>query len=388
MFNWSFVGFATVAAVSLVTMDYYVKSAKAGVGFGELGVTAYVGSFADQYADFKASKEREKELDALAQRQRLGARPYLPDAPDGWQRRAYLAGDNSAIEPQAREISDEEKELIADIQASPTSKLLGLQVATSANRFDYRDQQGWVYERDGATVYIGAVLKQPASKKGITGRAMAVAFNNMNGMASYDGFAIVQGVPFTRVSKFIQDADSATSYETFKGFIGLGQEVQITIVANAPLEDVRALMEHIDFAGLNGLLAKPWPDIGPDAPEYPALQQIILSEQAMKKRREILNRQSDDMMSDLASSSPLKLALGQVFSGGEIVQDEKEANQAILKEQPAETAPAEPEQKASLGSKLRTWGAGMTAQKEEKAKVTRHECKMVGGAKRCRLVTE
>lgn len=388
MFNWSFIGFAAVATVGLVTMDYYQKSAKAGVGFGELGVTAYVGSFAEQYADFQAAKTRDKQLEALAKTQKLGARPYLPQDPDGWQRRAYYDGNNSKIEPEAREVSAEEKELIAEVQASSSAKLLGLQVATAANRFDHRERNGWVYERYGATIYIGAVFKQPAATKGVSGRAMAFAMNALSSQSHHEGFAIIQGVPFTRVLKQSYGEDSDLPYDTFKAFIGLGQEVQITVVANADEEEVRDLLEQIDFAGMNALLANPWPEIGNNAPEYSPREQIVLSEEAMRTRSEILNDQSDKMMSSLTNGSPLKLALEQVMSGGQVEQPARTAN--------IEAQTQKKEAKAALSNMLqentettdRATEPRQPAEPVQKARVTRTECKMVGGAKRCRLVSK
>ncbi|MEM6311017.1 MAG: hypothetical protein AAF754_13320 [Pseudomonadota bacterium] len=394
MLNWSFVGFATVAAVSLVTMDYYQKSAKAGVGFGELGVTAYVGSFADQYAEFQTAKERDKQLEALAEQQKLGARRFLPQDPDGWRRRAYYDGNNSTLEPEPREISADEKQLIADVQATSSAKLLGLQVATDANRFDHRERNGWVYERYGATIYVGAVFKQPTSTRGVSGRAMAVATHHLSGMSVHDGFAIIQGVPFTRVSKKTYGEEKDETFDTYRAFIGLGQEVRITVVADADEEDVRDLLEHIDFAGMNTLLANPWPEIGPDAPEYSPRMQIVLSEDAMQTRRDFLSDQSDKMMSDLTNRSPLKLALQQMSTGGQVQKTAREANADAQKH--TETGPSDAKgsllnlmqddsENAQVSEPMQT---EQTEEAVQKAKITRTECKMVGGAKRCRLISE
>lgn len=254
MFHWSMGAAGLVAIAAIGVVDYKQKAEASGATISTFSISGYMDALGRQ-SDAAQAKRAEKDAIAeLTARQSAGTLMYLPQAPEGWTRRAWSEGDNSAIAPPARGISTDEQEIRAAISSSPMAGLL----ATDEKIDKSNDKHSWVYARDADLVAVSAKLLQPVRTDTVSGMAMSMLSANMGGFVQQNGFAVVQGVAFVENGADILSEKKAT-YRSFEAFIGMGQEVHLRVRAaiDTPDDAVFEILNAIDYVGLNALLAKP-----------------------------------------------------------------------------------------------------------------------------------
>ncbi len=407
MFHWTMGVVAVVAVVAIGTVDYKQKAESSGATLTTFSLSGYMDALKRQSETAKARKEQKEAVAQLTERQNAGTLMYLPEAPEGWTRRAWSAGDNSAIAKPPRDMSPEEQEIHTTIAKSPVAGML----ASNADADTAKDKHSWVYSRGDDTVFVSAELVQPIRTDTLSGMAMGMLSNNMGFMTQQTGFAIVQGVAFAENSSF-DNADDTGAYRSFSGYIGMGQEVQLRVRAsNDTTEDaIREILGAVDYVGLNNLLAQPLAGVGPGAPELDPESQIALAEMAFDIRRKIKSREVKDIDEKMRNMDPMSMALKQIQTKGAVKQSAQDVNaktleyqralDAMLKEaktkkaamasapKPEETAEAEtPGWKSKIADLAKSTGfSGGTdaAPTEPKAaSKTTFTCTIDGGRKRC-----
>lgn len=313
MANWSLLGFGVIAGAALIYSDYAQQSRDADLAFGELGISSYTDTFRTRYDDFLAGKEEKAALAGLADRRALGTKTYLPEAPQGWTRRLWSEGDNATLAAEARVLSDIEKQFRSTVKSAGLEGQIGaLGVGDDAER---KDANGFVYELDGQMVFVEAELIHSRPKDNLTNMAITMIEGQLSGMNGADrGYAVIQGVSFTEALNVL--GNSNRKYRTFNGYIGFGQEVRIRVRASKGLPDsaLRALLGRIDYDGMNGLLADPLPNIGRNAIEVPAAQQVLVASMSHDLRQFAIRERTERTKDAITEMSPGDIALRQLLS--------------------------------------------------------------------------
>lgn len=249
MINPYAIGFVCVAAAFGVGVDYFVQSRASGSQPGEYAFSAYLGGYADRYQQTVASIDK-------ARRQSAAAREHLPEAPEGWVRREWDPTD------------PDETDILAGM--------------TLIEQMAYKDEKkrarkiarhdAWEYVRGDEVVRLAARYTAPddADKAMRDAGAILSGARFGNGGPRYEGYAVVQGVPFFRVLG--DDAGGALVLEAF-----IGDGITLGVAARARPETVRALLERVDFESLNLMLDTPLHGIGPDAPRLTPEEEVALA---------------------------------------------------------------------------------------------------------------
>src|SRR6056297_3560918 len=215
MINPYAIGFVCVAALAAAGVDYFDQSRKAGMAVGQMGLMSYVDTIPQR---FSAAKQEKRQAEAERERKAawaLGGVQFLPEAPEGWSRRALLEGDDSAIMPPER--GSETVFVEVETRARPDSdsnSLVGL---------------------------VGATLD-------------GQDFGAFEDILGYD---TIGGVAYTETLG--DDGAREYHFRVLEGTIGFGHEVGLTVHANASRASTNEILAAIDYDGLNRLLPVPMP---------------------------------------------------------------------------------------------------------------------------------
>lgn len=292
------VAFAAVAGVALVGVDYVNQSNKNDVSLGTMTPGAYVATIGGRFAQAKAEATEAK---AQAERQAQPAKTHLPAAPEGWVRREMSMEDFKRFNPQQMGMGGMEQELMAEVAKDPS--LMG--GIPSVNKvLDRKRKNTWVYENGEqailATAYWNPVEKKKAGFAGFQQSAMQMAAHNMGMFTSTrEGFAWVQGVTFYE-TKGMMGFDPKAEDPGYRAFEGkIGAQVKLSIRADAEEADVRALIDAINFDGLNAMLDEPLPGIGSHIAPETVERQLALTNQQAQQQRKADARKSREMEQDL-----------------------------------------------------------------------------------------
>ncbi|WP_306113206.1 MULTISPECIES: hypothetical protein [unclassified Roseovarius] len=286
MFNFQAVGFVVILGIVGIGLDYYQQTLKADLELGELSAGAYVETVTGRFGDVqeaKAAKTAERERKA---RVRGGARPYLPEAPEGWTRREWIAGDNSAITTPAREMSDVEKE------ALESSTLLKNMAAASAKRAEEdRNNQTWVYERGDEAISVRVRYSELPKGNTITANAMTMVVGNLSAMAIPEGWGVIEGVAYGTYNSFL--SEDPKPYRSLNAVIGFGSEVKLEVRTNTTDEATREILTRIDYDGLNALLPNPLAHVGSGAREVPPAMQAEMATKMLEIRDDLIQQRTE-----------------------------------------------------------------------------------------------
>jgi Holliday junction resolvasome RuvABC DNA-binding subunit len=322
MINKSAIGFAFVLLIVGTGADYYQQSLKQEVGLGELTASGYIDTIKDRIEGVKRDRANDRVLSALKERQKSGARIYLPQAPEGWQRRAWDEGDNSPISNPPHEISKATQELV------DTTPLLKAMAAADENaRKNRLNAETWVYQRGNELVSVRAWFSPERKGNSLTTSAMNIVEGNLSGMSKTDGWGVIQGVAFGKTGSF--DPDNQPRFLRLSATMGFGAEVKLIVRSNAPEEAVREILNKIDYDGLNALLPRPLPYVGKDAPEIDLALQKEMAGKMIDIRTDLIKRRGraaeNALTSGNASEMAMTMALREIGFGDDGAQKEAHA---------------------------------------------------------------
>lgn len=345
MLNFQAVGFVFILAIVGLGVDYHQQTLKSDLELGELSASAYVSTITGRFGDVqdaKAAKIAERERKS---RVRGGARPYLPDAPEGWARREWLAGDNSAISTPAREVGEIEKE------ALESSTLLKNMAAASEKRAKQdRNNQTWVYERGKEMVSVRVTYSELPKGNTITANAMTMVIGNLNAMAIPDGWGVIEGVAYGIYNSFL--SEESKPYRSLNAVIGFGSEVKLEVRTNTTDEATREILSRIDYDGLNALLPNPLAHVGRGAREVPLALQAEMATKMLEIRDDLIQQRTEAATQWLhsATSHGDAMTLALRSAGLNIDGSMGEADAALYEalEDVEAQAIAVPEEQASL----------------------------------------
>ncbi len=296
MAHWPLIALVCTGIGAAGLADYADQTRMAGVPLGEISVFDYAGQFGLPNAALSAALTAPDTLSAA------DPRAYLPAAPEGWTRRHWSAGDNTWLH-KARRLGD------------TGAKTDGTMLENGLDAFmDHRDTyaqrralgSGWIYERGDEIIYIGADRLEDGSDNSMLGRGLSKVDRALNRMNFREGYAVVHGVPYAET---MYSAENKRLFRSFEARIGYGQEIRVKVRSHATTASVNALLEHIDHAGLNGLLDQPVAGIGPEAPRLPAEAGAMLAGYAFEVRDALQDLSRQDVSDVLRQGRPIDIAI-------------------------------------------------------------------------------
>ncbi len=267
-----FLGFAIVALAVVVGLDYYQQDKKHEETLTLEGYFDTVASRFNLYQEERLAEEVEQDRQ---KRWRQGAKPYLPPSSEEWVRRAITDHDYTV---DARLGAEQAK-------ASAAARPLAIEVAVQEAkvRADKLDRIGWLYENGEKTIWLQARLVSSPNQNTIVGNIEAsLAGMNFKG-TDYAALGVIGGVAYfeevagdfydvskgTRTNwalmkKKIAETGKQVSFKTYVGTLGLGQEIRLKVMSDAPRDEVYAFLQQVDYDGLNALLSLPVPGVSND----------------------------------------------------------------------------------------------------------------------------
>ncbi|UYV38409.1 hypothetical protein N4R57_04830 [Rhodobacteraceae bacterium D3-12] len=288
--NFYAIGFVAVAGIVGLGVDYQQQSVKAGMSLGKMSVGQYIDTYEARFLGAKAEKlaaerERQRELDWKS-----GGLKFLPEAPEGWTRRKYSEATNTAIMPDA--VTYYEEMAKNGGAASIAENLKAQHAMKSAGKMD---KTSWVYERGDEAIFISLNLREKINTNSLGGM-IHLAMGGMSGIShsSVRGYDVIGGVSFielpqrTGMAAMVAEQTSSgkrkggfdrAHFRRLLGVIGFGQEVELTVHANAEKSSAMEILGAVDWDGLNNMLETPMATVGNDVvlPEELDPQEIAVA---------------------------------------------------------------------------------------------------------------
>ncbi|MEM8536936.1 MAG: hypothetical protein AAGF56_03650, partial [Pseudomonadota bacterium] len=279
MLNAYSLGFVGVAIAAVAGVDYYDQSNKADFGLGQMPITSYVQTIPNRFSAAQLEKSAEDEERERKRRWRQGGLPYLPEAPEGWTRRALLEGDDSAIMPPEDTVGGD---------SAGQSLLEQMEARDAVKQAKERATRSWIYQRGTETVFVEIKTVERPDSNSLIGLVSTVMEQHMMGSFERDqGYGVVGGVGLTE--KLGSNNDRPYHFRVLEGSIGFGHEVHIKVHANASKQATYEILEKIDFDGLNSLLPNPMETVGNGVEVPERLDEVELSMALRDLRSDFLN---------------------------------------------------------------------------------------------------
>ncbi|WP_120499200.1 hypothetical protein [Roseovarius sp. EL26] len=296
-------GFAVVAGIVVAGVDYHQQSKTAGLALGQLSPGAYFATYKERFVGAQEEKRLQAEAEERAKRWRIGGRPYLPEAPEGWTRNALSEGDNSAVLPQADESNSDK---------ASGSMVANMEVRAEADRIKELDGRSWVYKRGNEAVYVEVRTRQEANANSLIG-LVADTINGMSAGSSQEGYAVAGGVAFAEQVDW--QGNREHHYRVLKGIVGFGQEIELRVHANASRNTTREILQAIDYDGLNAMLPYPMKTVGNDAALPEGIPEAELAEKMVDLRNEFLGLKAQEAQYRMANIDSGALIVNTYLQG-------------------------------------------------------------------------
>lgn len=266
-------GFAIIVAAAVGGVDYSMQSKETDQS---LGFSGYVDSITGRF-------DAANEARALKSRQKAEVKIHLPEAPEGWIRSEWAETDTTALEPQENQQTSFQKRALSAMELAP---MMGGMVATEVPLASkMRRTTTWVYERGDESIALRVVYTKTGAANRFPGLDVKIAKFNAEGINTAVPYAFVQGVGFGEV-QLKRELTGPVSYRAFAA--SMGTNVTIGVRAVASDTSILAMMNAIDFDGLNGMLDAPLAKVGTDAPQVGPEQAMALAAHAIEARRSVL----------------------------------------------------------------------------------------------------
>ena len=310
--------FGVVAGVLALATDFYMYS------LGAVAAEANGRPYTDSYVESLVKRMTEM----VTPEPDLDLAVYLPAPPEGWTRRPYDKADVLALTGTTR---------------AEDGQILGADIDTKdmVRRFDRKHKEvqrltetyvkgDWltILRIDYDQIKEGAGLI--GDMKGDLRRSLASASLTIFGqLGAVKGVTIElrgQGLPV--------EGTDRPSYLNLSA--RLGAEVQIRVLTNAPLDEVKPLVEGLDIVGLNALQSLPTSTIS--AESAPLWVDEVATERAAEIAQQLEKMSADQ---EAALRAALKAAkAGAGAAGDAAVAEEVEAEEAEAELEQAAAAPA------------------------------------------------
>ena len=273
--NYFGIGFAAIAALTVGALDYAAHAPK-----GEGATGGYIASIESRIGSLLAKGLEDAPPEALAS-------AHLPPAPEGWESRAFTLGKTGKLAHD--DMEEIEGALLTSFDDSPLFSALNEGVATSENARAAREVIEYI--SPGARIRLGAAHAERSGK--VFREKLMRDPKSMNVKLSFGApevFGMVQGVMF-----YVSNRDEFDSTPVIPGSKPLflrgyiGDDIRITVYAQAPAEALVGLLNAIDYDALNAMQKRPAAGVGSSFPEMTAGQERLL----VARAQQLLGQQGD-----------------------------------------------------------------------------------------------
>ncbi len=266
--NYFGIGFAAIAALTVGALDYAAHAPK-----GEGATSGYLDSIESRIGSLLAKGLEDAPPEALAS-------AHLPPAPEGWESRAFTLGKTGKLAHD--DMEEIEEELLTSFDESPLFSALNEGVATSENARAAREVIEYI--SPGARIRLGAAHAERSGK--VFREKLMRDPKSMNVKLSFGApevFGMVQGVMF-----YVSNRDEFDSTPVVPGSKPLflrgyiGDDIRITVYAQAPAEALVGLLDAIDYDALNAMQKRPAAGVGSTFPDMTGGQKRLLVARAQQ----------------------------------------------------------------------------------------------------------
>lgn len=291
--NYFAAAFCGLAIVAVAGADYYSQANSNGPNVGGYSVVDHLQSYGDRVTEYRADQ-------AKAKRQSELAKVHLPEAPDGWDRLAWEPTPPSADGNVRDGMGTEEQAAVAAMQNSLVGQMAMKDAIKTARRI--AQNEVWLYVKGDTSVLLRAAYKDPVEKVSFQDQMVQIALNNMMAVTTQlDGFAVIQGVPFFKVTEAWSDMDEVAPLDSEINLVAqLGADIELSVKSNASARELRALLDMIDYDALNLMLDKPLNYVGSTAPKLSLEQEVLIAARAAEVYRMMQFTDSVELQTILA----------------------------------------------------------------------------------------
>ncbi|WP_425071968.1 hypothetical protein [Sagittula sp. S175] len=258
----------------------YVLTFLAFVGFGLLVLVAdfvehasaetgepYAVAWQKRLGMLDGNDESDAEGAARPSEVARGPKRFLPEAPAGWTRRAWVPDDGLRLKGSIG--AEEERQAMQYFTGAGT--VVRNVKGDDAVFNDMRQKFVWMYEQGPALVEMSAIPVLGAQTGMFSAPAMDAVANTMRQGEQGEAYMVVQGVPWTRQGRYrISMAQTRPEDQPEWVLTATVGDVALYLRTQAlPEVVIRTFLESIDYDGLNASFDQPVDGIGSAAPLLP-----------------------------------------------------------------------------------------------------------------------
>lgn len=333
-------GFFLIAGGAFGVIDFNQQAQNAGESMQTYSVSTYaqsrLGSVGGVFVDFWDAKQ-------LKQRQQKAASIHLPEAPEGWTRRAWADSDRAVYLPyvdfsMTEELAQEKqaaptmnyaqmhetvpaRQIIADPRnENPDANFLEKSMRMPLDKMLHRDV--FIYQRGEEIVALRATYDPRMDKpKSVIEWVMIAMSNEMKKAASAlngsaedaRAFGYYGGVPFERSDKINELEYVPTQIKVIEGRVSPSIKVEAWSMATD--QGVHELLSGIDYSGLNAMLDEPVPGVK-NSDTLPLDEQIATASAIFDERDKAQQAKAQQVYQQFAKASGAKGPMGMGMGGG------------------------------------------------------------------------
>ncbi len=409
MEGFRLLGFIMVTLIVVLGLDYFQQDKKTDQ---RLSLNGYVDSIHHRFDRHQDEQQAKEVARARQKRWDDGPKPYFPKPLPGWTQYALSDRDQEVV-ATARSLFFQPTKISFD---DVPPELIRLMEIGNEGNMRKLEQTSTLYANGSDLVLLNVTLKKKSSRNTVAGLAMSGQTAVMESMKKKEGYAVVDGVAFVEELKHLENRDEAQKYRTFTGRIGFDEEVIIRLHTTAEDGAIRDMLNVIDYAGLNALLALPASVVG-NGIKVPLDRQPEIADQMMSVYNALMIKQNElaqKKIKNIDTSAILINALagsgyhtdgivditgGEVFENQDLMQMTYNRTQDMLLTSvlqavdPAPESDPAPQPKSSAAgffarffkSERKTPAAVSSAVTVSKGGAGGSSCAVIGNAKRCSI---
>lgn len=235
---------------------------------------------------------------------RKSPRDFLPDAPEGWTRRAFDWDDRERMPGFAGVEED-----MPGYSEFAGTKAIGLQVQGFEKAITkQKARTTWMYEKDNRLVELTAIEPKPVEGVKMQQDAMRMVGAKKRALQIEEPFGVVQGVVWKKV---VAGATPVPGTEAVDwtlaaqfGDLHLYARGQGTSEA-----EMRGFLGAIDYDGMNRTLDRPLLGVGSTAPHLTAEQEQVYARAEIDRQRhgsaEVMRQAEQDLQFEVTDAVPV-----------------------------------------------------------------------------------
>jgi len=315
MEGFRFLGFIVVGLTVVAGLDYYQQDKKTE---GRMTLSGYAENINQRFNLYQDEKLVQQAQRARQDRWDAGPKPFFPESPSGWTRHALTDTDDKTVSNALALFVSLPKIAFDDAPAELT------QMMDASNKRQMRalERTSRLYSKGDDLILLNISFKERSSRNTVAGLAMSGQLAFMESMKKKEGFAVVDGVAFVEETDDLLNDDKQQAYRKITGRVGFDQEVIISLRASAGDDSIRDILNVIDYAGLNALLALPASVVGKGI-EVPLDQQPEIADEMIALYDEMKRKQTELGQKKIKNMEPSAIMVnalaGSAYSGDGVV---------------------------------------------------------------------